>query len=92
MTEEELYEVNGGFSCGRKEKADKPQKETTQKESRTKFHFGAHCGTTGIDAEVDYDHDVKTSTEKVYEEPKNDSIELERIDNAYIEKYGVYVG
>ena len=33
MTEDELYEVNGGFSWGRKEKADKPQKETTQKES-----------------------------------------------------------
>ncbi len=72
---------------GKKEKADKPKKEKIKKEKHTHFRVEAQCGD--IKGSVDYENSSKTSIEKTYE--KDDSVELNRIDNDYIKEFGNYI-
>ncbi len=86
MTEEELYEVNGGRWFGR-DKSDKPKKEKTVKEKHTRIHIEAHMGRD-IGISADYENSSKTSSEKKNGKKSSNSIELNRIDSNYVKKYG----
>ena len=79
MTEEELYEVNGGWGR-KKEKADKPKKEKIKKEKHIKAGGRIHAGFDGIDVEGVYEKDETTSIEKTNDSAEQNFPEPKELD------------